>query len=234
MASHAIHEAYNHSCSGPVLLSYAAGLMTAVAIWLIASTFDFERRASIRESLLQLPSWRPMPELTKKYDDQEQSENEKQIAFASSRKHFHFRERQWHEPPEADCACLDHYDYAQKELKNAGDVDLAWKTTWLDLNVERDLLYQYLSLVSKEKEYKSLPDSEKNFYKALQDSLWNDINEVEDAQTKHDRDHGKNWEDVWLMRRWLESVQDKMAGLPPRKVERMERRVLSDDEKPGH
>ena len=88
--------------------------------------------------------------------------------------------------------------------------------------MERDLLYQYLSFVSKQSKDKSLPDSEKNFCKALHASLWNDINEVEEAQRKHDRDHGKNGKDVWMMRKWSRNVQDKLAGLPPRKVEKME------------
>lgn len=65
------------------------------------------------------------------------------------KKPFRFRKRLWHEPPEGqdlieDYSCFEYYDAVQKEFRQEGGKDLEWRSTWLDLNTEKQLLYHHI------------------------------------------------------------------------------------------
>lgn len=116
---------------------------------------------------------------------------------------FEFRDRLRHEPPELDYSWYESYDAVQKDFKEMGGKDLAHRTAWLDVRVEKDLLSTYTDWLRVRKRYNGYKDDKEfAFYEELEKNLDLDMNDVDEEDWANDQTHGKTLSDHhWLLQR---------------------------------
>lgn len=114
---------------------------------------------------------------------------------------FEFRDRLRHEPPELDYSWYESYDAVQKEFKEMGGKDLAHRTAWLDVRVEKDLLSTNTDWLRVGKIYNGYKDNnESAFYEEFEKNLDLDMNDVDEEDWANEQTHGKALSDhQWLL-----------------------------------
>ena len=134
-------------------------------------------------------------------------------------KPFQFRSRLWHEPPcESE---LDHpyadkmcYDSVQKDFKFSATSpsDLEWKTNWLDLWTEQELLLTYESWINEQEWRKDITEQEKTFYNGLGDCISADLGEVMNESDANNERHGRNEDDEEMLWEFMDKQRKEWMG----------------------
>ena len=93
-------------------------------------------------------------------------------AAEKEHKPFNFRPHLWKEPPEGPELNIDNpwhacKDTVQKEFKAIGGPDFVWKTNWLDIRTETDLLRYYREWTADQKRLSHISETDRTFYNEL-------------------------------------------------------------------
>lgn len=126
-----------------------------------------------------------------------------------------FRKRLYNEPPLGEDLWHDydhseHYDEVQKEFKetHTGPADLEWKTAWLDLFIECELLVEYIDWTFEQTHLDENTEKEKEFYSGLWDNIVEDSDEVDEDIEANNARHGKTEADMEELKRFADSVRE--------------------------
>lgn len=114
------------------------------------------------------------------------------------------------EPPTLDYSLYTHYSDVQKIFHEVGGSDLPWRSSVLDLAIERNLLCDYRTWVLGQLDNGQLDDKSRAFFGELYADLWIEHDAVVvDVKGNNER-WGRTGKDRVELRRFMKSVGKEM------------------------